>query len=143
MAQRLAEYAEFYVLDPTKMAQGVERATVMQVGVLLNGAPIIGARNRPHRLGPAINSSILQLEHTPEGRAALQKRASISLSEGMKHFYYCALCAGTLGPTGCTGACKRRYSPPANVAFNMLQPVLPLNIAAYIMAQGHRFTVLP
>lgn len=143
MVKRIVEYAEFHLLNPAKIHQGLSEATVMHVGVLLRGAPILASRHDLRVMGPAINRNIVELDHTPEGRAELRRRTLVGRGAEMVHFYYCSLCAGNLTPTQCSGACGSRYAVNNAIAFNMMQPILPVRIAAYMLKQGHRFTVLP
>lgn len=139
---RFGEYVEFRLMDPRKIKQGIIEATVIHIGVLLRGAPIAGARNNPSMLGAAINRNILEMAHTTKGREALRTRGPLEQGTGSHQFYYCAVCSGSLKPAQCSGPCQTRYKA-RGIAFNMLQPVLPVNVAAYMLAQGHRFEMIP
>lgn len=143
MPERITEYAEFCLLDPVRIGQGLAKATVMNVGVLLRGAPIIGGRNELQRLGSVINDNIVRLAHTREGRGELKKQALVGLNADTTRFYYCSDCTGKLTPTHCSGSCRRRYTAPSGIAFSTAQPILPLRVAVYMLEQGHRFGVLP
>jgi hypothetical protein len=144
MPERIAEYVEFRLLDPAKMTEGLQGATVMTIGVLLSGAPVLIARQSPRAIGAAVNRHAVQFAHTPEGRTDLASRAIVGTGRsGPQHFYYCARCTGSLTPTHCGGTCRQRYTPARDIAFNLIQPVLPIRVAAYMMEQGHRFEVLP
>lgn len=133
------EYADFHLVDPERLTQGLEAATVMTIGALIHGELVLHVAGVDARQqSRLINRNIADLSHRKGKRAELHKRATES---GAWQLYYCSRCGRRLTPTQCTG-CKRTYTVPSGTFSGRPLP-LPARVSAYAVQNRHRFDVAP
>jgi hypothetical protein len=139
MAPPKTEYAEFHLIDPVRLAQGVEAATVMTIGVLIRGLSVMQETPiTPREHSRLVNSNIADLSHRKGKRAELQGRAT---EPGAWQFHYCSRCGRRLTRTQCMG-CKRTYSVPMDTFGSRSLP-LPRKVTNYAVQNRHQFEVDP
>ncbi len=139
MAPPKTEYADFHLIDPTRLAQGLEAATVMTIGALIKGEHVLGTEGVTAReQSRLITRNIADLSHRKGKGKELRGRAT---EPGAWQLYYCARCARRLTPTHCTG-CKRTYTVPEGTFTGRALP-LPTRVSRYAMDNRHQFEVAP
>jgi len=127
------EYADFHLVDPTRLAQGVQAATVMTIGGLMRGS-YLDLEGTPAQIGAAMNHNLADLSHSVAGRRRLLDRAN---EAGAWQFYFCSRCGARLSPRQCLG-CRRRYEVPLGT-FGGRQATMPRKVTVYATQQGHQF----
>lgn len=133
------EYADFHLVDPERLAQGLEAATVMTVGALIQGQLVAGKEGVSARdQSRLISRNIADLSHRKAKRAELLGRAT---EAGAWQLYYCSRCGRQLTPTQCSG-CKRGYTVPEGTLGGKPLP-LPIKVSRYAIENRHQFQVTP
>ena len=139
MAPPKTEYADFHLVDPTRLAQGLEAATVMTIGALIQGQLVLGVDGtNAQQQSRLISRNIADLSHRKGKRKELRDRAT---EPGAWQLYYCSRCGRRLTPTQCNG-CKRAYTVPEGTLGGKALP-LPSKVSRYAMENRHRFEVAP
>lgn len=138
-AEPKTEYADFHLVDPERLSQGLEAATVMTIGALIQGELVLQVEGaNPREQSRLINRNIADLSHRKGKRAELLKRATTG---GAWQLYYCSRCGRRLTPTQCNG-CKRTYTVPPGTVGGKALP-LPTKVSRYAMDNRHQFEVEP
>lgn len=133
------EYADFHLVDPTLLGRGLEAATVMTIGALIQGELVLGVDGVNARgQSRLISRNIADLSHRKGKRAELMGRAT---EPGAWQLYYCSRCGRRLTPTQCNG-CKRTYTMPEGTVGGKPLP-LPTRVSSYAIANRHVFEVAP
>lgn len=126
------EYAEFHLIDPSRLDDHLVKARVMTIGALL-GCDYLNLSGTPRQVGLLLNRVINGMSHRPAERAQLNNR---SISAGTWQLYFCSRCGGRLLPNRCAGC---GYSYTHHHLLGGRQANLPAKVRAYAEHHGHRF----
>lgn len=139
MAPPKTEYADFHLVDPTRLVQGLEAATVMTIGALIRGEHILETAGvNAREQSRLISHNIADLSHLKGKRRELLGRAT---EPGAWQLYYCSRCGQRLMATQCNG-CKRTYTVPPGTFGGKALP-LPSKVSRYATQNRHQFEVAP